>query len=833
MSLKQLVLGVFLLVTCSLRAQDMLDLNNLNWKGNLISGSMPFNCKVPFNVHTDLWRQQLINDPYIGSNEQQLQWISDSTWEYETSFTLEQDFYKHQQIELVLENPDTYCKVFMNGHLMGTTNNQFISWRFNCKQYLKIGFNQLKLVFEPISKYVPNSQQKLPIEPYAIHRKPAYQFGWDWGPKLITIGLKNAYLKAFNDIQFLNFKQSQVFHSDQSVDLNLSFQFSVKNHAKTSYQLSCLSDSNVSILQLQNTFTDSTYFLHFKVHLNNPKLWWTAALGNPYRYQFQLTVQENKHVAFQKNIDIGIRKLELVQESDHSGNGKSFYFKLNNSPLFMKGANLIPPSSFMHQLPLTHYAKLTDEALNMHMNMIRIWGGGTYLPDEFYELCDQKGILIWQDFMFAGSMYPADSFFCQSVKEEVQQQVSRLQHHPCLALFCGNNEISEAWHNWGWQKQYAINASDSLQLIQNYKWLFEKAIPNWISEIAPVIYWPSSPAYGWGRKQSYLEGDSHFWGVWWGEAPFSAYQNHTGRFVSEYGFQGMPDLAIFNKYMRSNANSIDSTALNNHQKHKRGYELIRMYMGQHYSIPKQFNAFVYTSQLLQAYGLKMAMESHRKQMPYCMGSLIWQLNDCWPVTSWSLLDFENNRKAAYYQVKRSFNPLLIAFTQTTDSLLIQLLDDRKLSEKGNLNLRVLDFDGAVKYQFNDSISLTSNANNQQIAVSFKQLIKQPKDSVSLFLVATYSSATSFTQSLHYFTEPKNLALKKAKINSDFIAPNQIKLQSKTLQKNIWIYSTEGSFQLSDNFMDLLPNQPKIIELESGSFEQYKPLFMSLNDLSNE
>ncbi len=830
MQFKKLIVSLPVFIALASNAQVTMNLNHSNWTGMLQSGSMPFKSKVPFNVHSDLLNNKLISDPYIGNNEQSLQWISDSTWTYETNFNVDSACYSYEKIELVLENPDTYCAVFLNNQFLGKTNNQFISWKFNCKPKLLLGRNNLKLVFEPVSKHTPAFKNQLPIESYAFHRKPAYQFGWDWGPRFITFGLHNCYLNAFNDFQLINYQQNQVFNSDKTVDVDLKFICNAKQLNKLNYKLSCLSDSNVYIQQVENTVKDSTLVLHFKIHLINPKLWWTKELGSQYLYKFQFKAYENKVVALEKNIAIGIRNIELIQEQDSNQIGNSFYFKLNGIPVFMKGANLIPPSSFMNNLPNEQYANLTEEALNMHFNMIRIWGGGTYLTDTFYEMCDQKGILIWQDFMFAGSMYPSDTLFIQTVKKEVQEQVSRLQPHPCLALFCGNNEISEAWFNWGWQKQFAINENDSIKLIQDYKWLFEKAIPEWIAAITPTIYWPSSPLLGWGRTKSYQEGDSHYWGVWWGEAPFSAYEKHTGRFVSEYGFQGMPDLNILNKYMHSNTAAIDSSALKNHQKHKKGYELIRKYMSQHYPIPKPFNAFVYTSQLLQAHGLKIAAESHRKQQPYCMGSLIWQLNDCWPVTSWSLLDFENNRKASYYQVKKSFDPFLMTYTQTQDSLLIQIIDDRKVSEKGLLQLRLLDFNGNVKLQISDSILLNGTTKSFSYSIPLNKLIQHKKDSNSVVFEALYTSATTCKQALHYFAEPKNLALIKSKIDMHYLTPHQIQLKSKTLQKNVWIYSTECNYKLNYNFIDLLPNQVYTIEMEAGSFKEYKPSLMSLNEL---
>jgi len=816
------------------QAQSIKSLNGLMWKGRTMAGYFPMNTSIPFNVHSNLYQQHYISDPYLGNQEQNLQWISDSIWVYETTFNLSDEFLKNENIDLFLDQVDTYCKVYLNEHFIGLCKNQFMPWNFSCKKWLKVGKNHIQLVFEPHTLYKQTQQNQSyasAFEPYAFHRKAAYQFGWDWGPKFICFGIGNCELRATQNFKLDDVQQSQKFNADSSVDLSIHVFYQLNKKDKIQFEISCLSDSNLSLSEGPLTAIDAYHFKQeLKVHIIKPKLWWTANLGTPYLYKFNVKAREKQLVAFEENIAIGIRELVLVQALDPDKTGKSFYFKLNGIPVFMKGANLVPPSSFMNNLPANHYAKLTDECLELNMNMLRIWGGGMYLPDTFYKLCDQKGLLVWQDLMFAGSMYPEDSNWLASVKEEVIYQSKRLQIHPSLALFCGNNEISEAWYNWGWQKQYHLSEQDSIKSIKYYQWVFEKQIPEWISGITNTIYWPSSPAYGWGRAQSYKEGDSHYWGVWWGEAPFSSYLSHTGRFVSEYGFQGMPDLAIINKYMGSNAQKIDSLSLKNHQKHKRGFELIQNYMHMHFKVPAKFDEYVYTSQLLQAKAFEIAIAAHRNKQPYCMGSLLWQLNDCWPVTSWSILDFQNNRKAAFYQVQKSFEPLLMSFTQSNDSLELFILNDGLFEEKANIKLRLIDFKGQIYYEFKDSIRIK----NKQVQVAFKtpliDLLKNKKDSISLVLEAVYTSATTCKQALHYFCESKNLALQNDQIDLKIIDDTTLEIRSKTLQKNVWIYHPEKSLNFSDNFFDLLPNQSRKIKLEAGGLKALTLQKMSLNQI---
>ncbi|MBJ7427944.1 MAG: glycoside hydrolase family 2 protein, partial [Bacteroidia bacterium] len=309
-------------------------------------------------------------------------------------------------------------------------------------------------------------------------------------------------------------------------------------------------------------------------------------------------------------------------------------------------------------------------------------------------------ILVWQDFMFACAMYPGDNEFLANVSAEVNEQIIRLRNNPSIAIWCGNNEIDEGWKNWGWQKQFKYSTADSTKIAQQYKNLFEIVIKNAVYHLDNSrFYWPSSPSIGWGRKESLTQGDAHYWGVWWGMEPFKIYQNKIGRFMSEYGFQGMPSVQTFKNMgalqLKDGINILDSSVLKTHQKHPTGYKTIQTYMERDYLVPKTFENYVYVSQLLQAEGMKTAIEAHRRAMPYCMGSLYWQLNDCWPVTSWSSVDYNGDWKALHYQVKKSFSDLLISFQDKGDSVLVYFVSDKMVNMKGDLSANIFDFDGIM------------------------------------------------------------------------------------------------------------------------------------------
>jgi len=349
----------------------------------------------------------------------------------------------------------------------------------------------------------------------------------------------------------------------------------------------------------------------------------------------------------------GLKKVALIQQPDSAG--RSFYFKIDNQPVFMKGANWIPADVFLPRIGKEKYRQLLMAAKEANFNMLRVWGGGIYEDDAFYDLCDSLGIMVWQDFMFAGAMYPGDEHFMESVKQEVIDNIKRLRRHPCIVLWCGNNEMDEAWHNWGWQQQFKLTSADSTRLWQDYTRLFHELLPQLVKEhdgTRPYI--STSPTHGWGRKQSMTEGDSHYWGVWWGLEPIEKYTEKIPRFMSEYGMQAMPDWETIKSFSQPQDRDTASVVMRAHQKHPTGYKTLATYLQQNDYHPTSFKGFGEATQELQARALTTAITAHINAAPYCMGTLFWQFNDCWPVSSWSVVDYYGRKKKAYHAVKKLY-----------------------------------------------------------------------------------------------------------------------------------------------------------------------------------
>jgi beta-mannosidase len=444
------------------------------------------------------------------------------------------------------------------------------------------------------------------------------------------------------------------------------------------------------------------------------------------------------------------------------------------------------------------------------MNMLRVWGGGIYEHDIFYDLCDEKGILVWQDFMFANGMYPADSLMLSSIQIEAEEQVKRLRNHPSIALFCGNNEIAEAWANWGWKNKYSIDKQEKME--DDYNKIFRELLLELVSQLSPHIsYWPSSPQFGRGDKRSQFEGDSHYWGVWHDEEPFEMYELKVPRFMSEFGFQSYPSLKTLSGWFDEKDLNYDSHILQNHQKHLKGNELIKKYMARDYSVPENFADFIYVSQLLQAEGIARGIEAHRRAMPYCMGSLYWQLNDCWPVVSWSGIEYEGRWKALQYFVKKSFEPVILSLEINDETLNVYLVNDRKEWVEGYLTFRFMDFEGKRHIEAQEYFKIKPNCVVLLRSIDISKYIQFDLDNAVLNI--GFDGDVKVNEKNFYFVKPKNMKLSNPEIKiikEKRVDHYILNLVTNTFAKNVIIDSdVDGKF--SDNFFDLLPGEEKIIE----------------------
>jgi len=809
-----IILMAFLVSGCFKSNQKVSKIElNSNWKFRQAGNSDYLPGKVPGSVHLDLLNAGLIEDPFYRSNEDSIQWVADEDWEYLNEFELNKQFLKSNKTFLVFEGIDTYAKVYLNDSLLLQTDNMFRQWKIDVTNLLKQKNKILVHFYSPIKKNAEMAKLSnitLP-EQRAFTRKAPYQFGWDWGPRIVTSGIwKPVYLISEPETQI----HSTYFSTDSIVigTAFISAEIEIHSEINKEIDIKILNDDQPFFLEKRELVIGKSIF---KINFQIPqaKLWWTNGLGEANLYHFNTVISAKDKIIDKKDDQIGIRTINLIEEEDEVG--KSFYFELNGIPVFMKGANYIPQDNFLTRVDSSKYKSIIESARLANMNMLRIWGGGVYESDLFYKLCDENGILIWQDFMFAGSMYPGDDHFIENCRLEAIDQIIRLRNHPSLALWCGNNEVDEAWHNWGWQQQFNWTEEQQNEIWDAYELLFHQTLPAQIKKYDPGRkYWSSSPKIGWGHKESLQEGDSHYWGVWWGREPFSIYNEKVGRFMSEYGFQGFPANATFDSVLLPEDKHFYSPALKTHEKHNQGFEIINEYMKDEYKIPEKFEDYAYVSQLLQAKGVGIALEAHRRAKPYCMGTLYWQLNDCWPVISWSGIDYYGNWKALHYQAQKAFKDLMISYEQKDDSVFVWIVSDRMKNLDSELDLQLIDFDGNVLWNDQVKINIPSNSSQIYNRLSIRNQFKAFDRNKIVLAVSFRDEKGMVIDRLHYFIPVKELILPKPKMTTSITKIPEgysISIETDKLAKNILLDfpGFHGSF--TDNYFDLLPGKAKTLK----------------------
>ncbi|TVR40397.1 MAG: glycoside hydrolase family 2 protein, partial [Bacteroidia bacterium] len=676
------------------------------------NGDTWYPARVPGTIHTDLQHNGLIPDPFYGCNELDLQWVGQRDWSYRNTFRLDEQLLSNENISLVFEGLDTYATVYLNGVKLLEANNMFRSWEVSCRELLRKGENLLEITFASAeNRFLEDSVAlgyPLPGGRWVFARKAAYHFGWDWGPAFITAGIyKPVYLRMWNhhkpeDIQLYTLEISD---EEAVIRAELEITSLVPDHAFV--KVRDLQTGRLYAYEEIELITGRGLY-DFIFTISEPVLWWSHDIGEPHLYDLNIEVETFSGYSYEKHISYGIRTIDVITEADEYG--ESFYLKLNGMPLFMKGANYIPQHSFVTEVTDADYERIIQNAVKSNMNMLRVWGGGIYERDIFYELCNRYGILVWQDFMFACAMYPGDDEFVRNVEHEAIEQVKRLRNHASLAMWCGNNEVDEGWHNWQWQQIHGIHPADSAIIWESYQRVFHELLPGVIAEHDPGrFYLHTSPVHGWGHEESMKEGPAHYWGVWWGMEPFEMYLDKVPRFMSEFGFQAMPALATIREFQPEEADTLFSNALKCHQKHPTGYETISAYLERENLHPETLLEYIYYSQLIQAKGVGMAIEAHRRDKPRCMGTLYWQFNDCWPVTSWSGMDVNGNWKALQYTVRQLYDDIMVSVIDHKGITDFYIVSGMRENIPGRVELRMIDFSNHKTVLLSRGINMRANA----------------------------------------------------------------------------------------------------------------------------
>lgn len=811
------------------------------WEFRSVGEDHWYPASVPGTNFTDLLENKLIPDPFDRANETDLQWIESRNWEYRTTFFLD-EFSPLQKGELIFEGLDTYADVYLNNTLILEASNMFVTWKCDVSDLLKIGENELHILFRsPTSEIrekaeatgmtypAENDHSEDNLSVYI--RKAPYHFGWDWGPRFVTSGVwrpicLNIYDQA--SIEDVYVKQYLVPKS-----ATLVFEVEVNSHVDTHgvLEITCLND-DLDHQGVSHTLTKGPNIIHHHIVIEDYKKWWPRGLGDPFLYHFRMDLVVDEKVVSTAHRKIGLRTIETVIGKDDIG--QSFFFKVNGVPVYAKGANYIPQDSFLTRVSNEKMETMFENAIAANMNMLRVWGGGIYEENSFYNLADEHGILIWQDFMFACTMYPGDQEFLESVEQEASCNIKRLRNHASIIMWCGNNEIEMGWNHWGWQEKFRYEEAENEKLKQDYHILFEELLPKLIRELDPGRYYlPSSPMNNWDDPEKFKYGDHHYWGVWHGEAPFEDFKKSVPRFMSEFGFQSFPVQSSVKKYSLPEDWSTNSEVMRIHQKHPRGNQLIYKYLTQSYHEPKNFESFLYLSQVVQAEGMRVGIEAQRRSKPFCMGTLYWQMNDCWPVASWSGIDYYGKWKALHYEVSRQFRDYLITCDIDDEGTVSTfVVSDKIKNEAGTIELLIKDFYGEELFRESKLIVVKSGISEQHHVIKLDDYAHL--DSDRIFLEARLKVNEETSSNLYYFHPPKQLDLPdpefEYKIEKDSGLWVVI-LSSTVLIKSVYLEFEDLEGNFSDNFFDLLPGAEKQVSFPraENSTDQPKLKVMSIRD----
>ncbi|MDZ7330952.1 MAG: ABC transporter permease [candidate division KSB1 bacterium] len=794
------------------------------WEFRQVGQTQWLPATVPGCIHLDLLHLQLIEDPFFRDNESKVQWIEDQDWEYQLVFDVPSEFLVRRHLQLIFQGLDTYAEVQLNGQLIIKADNMYRPWSTEVKSILKPKHNVLLVHFrspiQRLSHEIEKMEVPLPAanepkratSPYV--RKAPYHFGWDWGPRLVTCGI-------WQPVKLVGWDHAKIMDQRIAIlELN-------ESKALLEITTQVISDLNQSaIVRISDDEHDiSKHFavqlaigtnqLAQRLEIDRPQLWWPNGYGAQALYTFRTELVNSHEIADQHTKRIGLQQLELRRETDHWG--ESFTFVVNQVPIYVKGADWIPADSLVPRVSADKYRQLLTSAAQANMNMLRVWGGGIYEADLFYDLCDELGILIWQDFMFSCALYPGDEKFLNSVREEASYQVRRLRHHPSLALWCGNNEIEMGWHDWGWQEKYSAN------LWEDYLKLFHGVLPEVCRLEDPSrSYWPSSPASDADAifdPNDPKAGDTHYWGVWHKQEPFERYLQHLPRFISEYGFQSFPEPETIAQFTTPEDHDISSPVMITHQKHPEGNKLIKRYMEQYFVVPNDFDHFVWLSQILQAEGIKIGAEHFRRIRPRCMGGLYWQLNDCWPVASWSSIDYYGRWKALHYYARRFYSPVLVSPVFENGAYNFYVISDLHQPIDANFSVTLLDFDGTKIFTQRKTFQIQPHASAICYSIS-KSDIPSEIDLQSAFIHASLfnEEQTLLSENAFYFDWPKNLKLIKPMIRFRIAGSDRqfsIEISSTNLARSVILESPGVPGQFSDNFFDLYPNQTRTITFHAA------------------
>lgn len=769
--------------------------------------------QVPGSVISDLLKAGKIEDPYYRDNESKAREAASYDYEYEREFFVEESVLKSDQILLVCEGLDTLADIHINGQSVGSASNMHRTYEFDVKSILRIGANRIDILLKSPTEYIARKQKKVlligstdAIAGYPHLRKGHSMFGWDWGPQIPDAGIwRDIYISAYDTARLRDVYITQL-HDGGRVTLNIASSIQSFGDGDEGIDVSVTSpDGEIFKTGALNARERE----NLKIEIENPMLWWPHGYGRQYLYEVLVELNGNGRVLDKREYRIGLRTLTVEQEKDEWG--ESFRFSVNGVSIFAMGADYIPEDSILPRYSPERSERLIRDCIDANFNCIRVWGGGIYPPDYFYDLCDRYGIIVWQDLMFACSMYDLTDEFRENISAEIEDNVRRIRHHACLGLWCGNNENEVGWSSWGWPKEGKLRS--------DYIKQFEMLIPDIMKKADPnTFYWPSSPSSGGGFEDpnSFDRGDVHYWDVWHGLKPFTDYRKYYFRFASEFGFQSFPCLETVKSFTLPEDRNIFSYVMEKHQKNGSANGKILFYLSETFKYPRDFDSLLYVSQLLQGEAIKYGVEHWRRNRGRCMGSLYWQLNDCWPVASWSSIDYFGRWKALHYFAKRFYSPVLLSACDEGTKVGLHVSNETMDPFSGQIIWRLRDNGSGIIKEGAADVSVAALSTCMAVSLDFSDYLKDPSKARSTYLqfrlikdgAEISGGCVLFVKPKHFDYLDPHLAANVSEKKDRYV----IEVTSKAYAGYAYLRVPGVDCTFSDNYFDISAGETKVVDL---------------------
>jgi beta-mannosidase len=792
----------------------VIDLNG-KWKMKQVDKDEWKDALVPGSVYSDLLMNGEISDPYYRENEYAALDLCKNDFEYTREFIVDVASLTHDKVMLVCEGLDTLCYIFVNSNMVIDANNMHRTYQADIKEFLVEGSNTIHVVFFSPVNYCLEKDSVLPLAntPHTIDgvsylRKAHYMLGWDWGPKLPDMGIwRNISIQGY-DVAKIDDVYITQNHTQTNVELDI--RVSIENWQSECFSARALvTTPDGLILEKSIDIVDGEN--HIFIVIEHPQLWWPNNLGDHPLYNVKLILNACKQKVDEKCLRIGLRRVTVNREKD--AYGESFEININNTSIFAMGADYIPEDNILSRCRRERTERLIKSCVQANYNTIRVWGGGYYLDDYFYDLCDEYGIIVWQDLMYACKIFELTDEFKENITLETVENIKRLRHHASLGLWCGNNEQESGWYDWGWSETF------SPHLKTDYIKMYEVMLPEIAKKIDPnTFYWPSSPSSGgsFDDPNDQNRGDMHYWDVWHSQKPFTAYRDVFPRFNSEFGLQSFPSLKTVKTFTLPEDRNIFSYVMESHQKNNTCNGKILYYISENYKYPKDFDSLLYASQLIQAEGIRYGVEHWRRNRGRCMGALYWQLNDCWPVASWSSIDYFGRWKALHYAAKRFFNPLLASACENGTTVSLHVSNESKMSVSGILYWELLNSACNILQKGETKVSVDALSSKECLKLDFSnelETIEKQRDAYLNYRFVTGDEVISTGTVL--FVKGKHFEFKDPKISAEIIEKGDrfvLNIKCDAFARFVELSFDSVDAILSDNYFDLTTYEHKTVEI---------------------